>query len=159
MLTSAITKTAVAVLLTMTATTYYPGGGDFKCFEDFRAITDKTSPQYALQQDAWTDAEGLRRYKGFYCIALGSAYGDKIGTKYAVTLSTGVTFLAILADQKADAHTIDGHTRDRSGAVIEFIVETEALPAAVRRSGSVGAIEKFSGEVRKIQEVKHNDQI
>ena len=154
MLTSAISKTAVAFFLSITVATWYPGGGEFKCYEDYRCITDTSSPQYRLQQDAWTDAEGLRRVDGFYCIALGSAYGTRIGTKYLITLSTGVTFLAILGDQKADAHTVDGHTRDRNGAVIEFIVETEALPASVRHSGSVSSLGKFAGTVEKITEVK-----
>ena len=154
MLTSAVTKTAVAVLLAVTAVTYYPGGGSFKCYEDYRAITDMSSPQYTLQTEAWTDANGLRRVDGFYCIALGSAYGSEIGTKYIITLSSGVTFLAILADQKADRDTVDGHTRDRNGAVIEFVVDTEALPQAVRQAGDVSAIKLFKGEVEKIQEVK-----
>lgn len=150
MITNAMTKTAVAVLISLTTATWQPGGGDFKCFEDYRAITATGSPQYQLQQEAWTDANGLRRVKGFYCVALGSAYGSEIGAKYLIQLSTGTTFLAILADQKADAHTVDGHTRDRSGAVIEFLVETESLPAAVRHSGSISAIPGFKGTVEKI---------
>lgn len=154
MLTSAAAKTAVAVLLTFTATAWNPGGGDFKCFEDYRAITDTGSPQYRLQQEAWTDANGLRRINGFYCIALGSAYGSRIGELYIVTLSTGREFLAILADQKADRDTVDGHTRDRNGAVVEFLVETEALPEAVRNTGDVSAIPGFEGSVEKIRRVK-----
>ena len=154
MLTSAATKTAVAVLITLTAATWQPGGGAFKCFEDYRAITATNSPQYQLQQEAWTDANGLRRVGDFYCVALGSAYGSEIGAKYMIQLDTGTTFLAILADQKADAHTVDGHTRDRSGAVIEFLVETESLPEAVRHTGSVSAIPGFEGSVEKIWRLK-----
>ena len=154
MLTSALTKTAVAVLLSLTAVSFYPGGGEFKCYEDFRCITDTNSPQYALQQDAWTDMYGLRRVDGFYCIALGSAYGTEIGEKYIITLSTGYEFLAILADQKADRDTVDGHTRDRNGAVIEFIVDSNHLPAEVKSSGSVSSIPGFAGEVKEIRRVK-----
>ena len=145
---------AVAILLTFTASVWNPGGGEFKCYMDYRTITDTSSPQYALQAEAWTDEYGLRRIDEFYCVALGSAYGTKIGARYAITLSNGRTFLAVLGDQKADAHTIDGHTRDRSGAVVEFIVDAGALPEAVKHSGSVGSIAGFDGTVEKIQLLK-----
>ena len=151
MLVSAGSKIAIAVLLTFTAAVWNPGGGEFKCFMDYRSITDTSSPQYELQSGAWTDANGLRRVDGYYCVALGSAFGSEIGSKYMITLSTGVSFLAILGDQKADAHTIDGHTRDRSGAVVEFIVDTNFIPEAVKHSGSIGTIPQFSGEVIEIR--------
>lgn len=154
MLTSALSKTAVAVLLSMTAMTWNPGGGEFKCYEDFRALTATGSPQYQLQQEAWTDMYGLRRVDGFYCVALGSAFGSKIGSKYIITLSTGYEFLATLADQKADVDTVEGHTRDRNGAVIEFVVDRQALPACVRQSGSISSIPQFAGEVEQIRRVK-----
>lgn len=150
MLTNAITKTAVAVLVSVTAATWQPGGGAFKCYEDYRAITATGSSQYQLQQEAWTDANGLRRVGGFFCIALGSAYGSEIGAKYLIKLDTGTTFLAILADQKADRDTVQGHTRDRNGAVIEYLVETEALPPAVRHSGDISAVPGFEGNVERI---------
>lgn len=154
MLTSALSKTAVAVLLTLTTYTWYPGGGEFKCYEDYRALTDTSAPQYQLQQEAWTDCNGLRRVGGCYCVALGSAYGEEIGAKYIITLSTGYEFIAILADQKADRDTIDGHTRDINGAVIEFVVDSECIPPYVRQSGSVSSIPQFAGEVEKIRRVK-----
>lgn len=154
MLTSAISKTAVAVMISMTAMTWNPGGGEFKCYEDFRALTDVSSPQYQLQREAWTDMYGLRRLDGFYCVALGSAFGSEIGARYIITLSTGYEFLAILADQKADVDTVDGHTRDRNGAVIEFIVDTNYLPADVRQMGDVSCVPGFAGEVTEIRRVK-----
>ena len=92
--------------------------------------------------------------KGFYCVALGSAFGSEIGSKYAITLSNGKTFLAILADQKADADTIADNTRDRNGAVVEFIVDAEMLPQTVKQSGSIGALEQFGGEVIEIRGLK-----
>lgn len=153
MLTSALSKTAVAVMISMTALTWHPGGGEFKCFEDYRALTDTASPQYQLQQEAWTDAYGLRRIGGFYCVALGSAYGTDIGAKYIITLSTGFEFLAILADQKADRDTIDDHTRDVNGAVIEFVVDAESLPQSVRQSGSISSVPGFTGTVEQIRRV------
>lgn len=154
MLVSALSKTAVAVLLTFTATSWNLDGGEFKCYMDYRTITDTSSPQYELQSDAWTDADGLRRIDGFYCVALGSAFGSEIGAKYAITLSSGTTFLAILSDQKADCDTINGYTRDRSGAIIEFIVDADCLPQSVKYSGSIGSIPTFAGEVTEIRRLK-----
>lgn len=154
MLTSAVSKTAVAVLLTMSVSVWHPGGGEFKCFEDYRCITCTGTPQYELQQKAWTDAYGLRRIDGFYCVALGSAYGTEIGTKYIVKLSTGAEFLAILADQKADCDTVEGHTRDRNGAVIEFVVDQDSLTDTVRRMGDVSYVPGFDGEVEMIRRLK-----
>ena len=86
--------------------------------------------------------------------ALSDKFGSEIGSKYAITLSNGKTFLAILADQKADADTIADNTRDRNGAVIEFIVDAEMLPQTVKQSGSIGTLEQFSGEVIEIRGLK-----
>lgn len=151
MLTSMSTKLAVAVLITVSSTSWAVSGGEFKCYEDYRCITSVSSPQYQLQLDCWTDENGMRRYDSYYCIALGSAYGSHIGDTYLITLSTGRRFAAIMADQKADKDTVDGHTRDRSGAVIEFLVETERLPYEVRHSGSISSIPGFEGEVTEIR--------
>ena len=154
MLTGSVTKLVVATLITVTSTSWAVGGGEFKCYEDHRCITDTGSPQYALQQKAWTDDYGLRRYESYYCVALGSAYGSEIGTKYLITLSSGAELMVILADQKADRDTVQGHTRDRSGAVIEFVVDTPALPYEVKQSGSVSSIPGFNGEVKEIRRLK-----
>lgn len=151
---SALAKTAVAFLLSFTAATWHPGGGDFKCFEDYRCITDTSSPQWVLQKEATTDENGLRKIDGAYCVALGSAFGSEIGSTYVITLSGGSEFLAILADQKADQDTIGDHTRDRSGAVVEFVVETEKLPGEVRASGDVSALPEFAGSVVKIRRME-----
>ena len=154
MLTGSVAKLVVATLITVSCSTWSVTGGDFKCYEDYRCITDTSSPQYQIQLQAWTDENGLRRYGSYYCVALGSAYGSHIGDKYIITLSTGFEFVAILADQKADKDTVDGHTRDRSGAIVEFLVETEALPYEVRQSGSVSSIPIFDGEVREIRRLQ-----
>lgn len=154
MLSGTITKLIMATLITVSSTSWVVGGGEFKCYEDYRCITDTSSPQYALQQKAWTDDYGLRRYESYYCVALGSAYGSEIGTKYLITLSSGAEIVAILADQKAGRDTVQGHTRDRSGAVIEFVVDTSMLPHEVRQSGSVSSIPGFDGDVKEIRRLK-----
>ena len=154
MLPVSVNKLAVAILITFTASVWQPGGGAFKCFMDYRAITDTSSLQYQLQAEAWTDENGLRRIDECYCIALGSAYGSHIGDKYLIRLSTGAEFMAILSDQKADADTVDGHTRDRNGAVVEFIVDAGRLPADVKRMGDISYVPGFTGTIEKIWRLK-----
>lgn len=151
MLTSATTKMAVAVLLTVSSIAWHPGGGEYKCYMDYRAITSTGSPQYQLQQEAYTDKCGLRRVGCFYCVALGSAFGSEIGTHYVITLSSGKQIPVILADQKADGDTTPDNTRDYIGAVIEFVVDTPALPSVVRATGDVGSISMFDGSVKEIR--------
>lgn len=151
MLTGTVTKFVVATLITVSSSSWAVSGGEFKCYEDYRCITDTSSPQYQLQLQSWTDENGLRRYENYYCVALGSAYGSDIGAKYLITLSTGQEFLAILSDQKADKDTVQNRTRDRSGAVIEFVVDTPKLSYAVKNSGSISSIPMFKGEVVKIR--------
>lgn len=136
----------------LSATDWYVGQGSYKCYEDYRAITDTSSPQWELQQGAWTDENGLRRVGDRYCIALGSAFGSMIGSKYIIELESGETFRAILADQKADRDTNAEHTADMNGAVIEFVVDTPMLPDKVRSMGDVSYTQGMKGKVRKIYE-------
>lgn len=155
MIATGASKLAVAVLLTISSTAWFPGGGEFKCYMDYRAITSTGSPQYQLQQEAWTDKCGLRRVGCFYCVALGSAFGSEIGTHYVVTLSSGKQIPVILADQKADGDTTPDNTRDYNGAVLEFVVDTPALPSVVRTTGDVGSISMFGGSVKEIRRLDY----
>ena len=155
MLTSMSTKLAVAVLLTFSTACWYPGGGEFKCYMDYRAITSVSSPQYQLQQEAYTDNCGLRRVGCFYCVAMGSAFGSNIGDKYVVILSTGKQIPVVLADQKADGDTTADNTRDYNGAVLEFVVDTQALPDVVRLTGDVSSIPLFGGSVKEIRRLNN----
>lgn len=126
------------------------GYGSYKCYEDYRCITDTTSPQWRIQQKAWTDDNGLRRYEDRYCIALGSAFGTDIGDNYIIELETGAQFRCILADQKADCDTNAEHTADMNGAVIEFIVDTPMLNESVKQMGDVSYIAGMKGNVKRI---------
>jgi len=126
------------------------GYGSYKCYMDYRAITDTGSPQWELQQRAYTDENGLRRVDDRYCVALGSAFGSQIGSKYIIELESGETFRAILADQKADRDTNAEHTADMNGAVVEFVVDTPMLPQKVRSMGDISYIKGMKGKVRKI---------
>ena len=130
----------------------------FKSYMDYRAITDEDSMQYKLQQEAYTDNNGLRKVGDYYCVALGSYYGSEIGQCYLITLDTGDSFKAILADQKADSDTDENNQyteTDNGGNVVEFVVDVKKLPGAVRWQGTVSAIDGFNGSIESIEPIEY----
>lgn len=106
---------------------------EFKSYMDFRAITNKNSKQYKLQQQAYTD-KGFRKINSKYLIALGSYYGE-VGDEVIVLI--GETKLeCIIGDIKADKHTDKENKRHLSdNSVIEFIVDTNTLENIVKKMG------------------------
>lgn len=131
----------------------------FKTYMDYRAITDTNSKQWKLQQNAYTDASGLRKVDDYYCVALGSAFSSEIGAKFEITLQDGQTFKAILADQKSDRHT-DATNKYRplgNGKinVVEFIVDSDKLEPLARTMGDISYISNgiFEGEIKEIREI------
>ena len=84
------------LILLMTVATIVQADGldtSFKAYEDYSCITNTESTQYKLQQQAWTDSNGLRRYGDEYMVAVGSYYGD-VGDHIIVTLDTETTLAA-----------------------------------------------------------------
>lgn len=134
------------------------GQGSYKCYMDYRTITDTSSPQWQLQQGAYTDRNGLRKVGDRYCIALGSAFGTKIGTEYTIELESGAQFQAVLADQKADCDTNAEHTADINGAVVEFIVDDQLLDETAKRMGDVSYIAGMQTKVNKIYKEGKTDE-
>lgn len=132
--------------------TYSTSWGSMKSYMSYKAITNTRSKQYQLQQQAITDpATGIRTINGDYCVAIGSGWGCAVGDRILVTLQGGKTFNAIVADAKANAHTnSDNKTTTHDGSVIEFVVDTKALPKSVKISGNVGTLDQFSGGVVSI---------
>ena len=145
--TKAIETTTRATIRESKTSMHVPSEiSNFKSYMDYRMIT--CGAQLELQKQAYTDANGCRKVGNYFCIALGSYYGSEIGAKYRIHLSDGTSFLGILADQKADkdTNTTNQYTiynRD----IIEFVVDTNCLPAAVQLSGSLSSLEKFEGKV------------
>lgn len=126
--------------------------GTFKSYMDYRAITNKTSLQYKLQERAHTDYQGLRRLDSYYMIANGSYYGE-IGAIYRITLSDGIAFEAVKSDAKSDIHTDDENKISLSdGSVIEFIVDMEQLEIDAIHSGDISSI-GFSGHIVSIERI------
>lgn len=127
--------------------------GKTKTFAYYTAVTVRNSPQYKLlnSPECYTDPEtGIRMVDGCYCVALGSYYGSKIGTKYKITVSSGNSFNVILCDQKANRHTDKNNQyATRSNDFVEFYVEKGKVPASVR--GSYDRLEQFRGRIVSIE--------
>ena len=128
--------------------------GTTKTYAYYTAVTAKSSPQYKLlhSDDCYTDeATGIRMVDGYYCVALGSYYGTKIGTKYRITLEGGKEINVILCDQKADRHTDANHQYAVNNQdIVEFYIEKSKLPRGIR--GNFGTLEQFSGAVVAIEQ-------
>ena len=123
----------------------------FKTYMDYRCITDSASIQYQLQQQAWTDEQGLRRIASDYLVAMGTGWLENgCGERFSVTLDTGATFTVQVGDVKADCHTDPTHCYRPCGSganVLEFIVDTSALDTAVCNAGTISAYPAFSGNI------------
>ena len=89
----------------------------------------------------------LRDSEGYIAVALSDRYGQ-IGSKFKVTLSTGIEIKLVKVDVKQTKHLTNA-CYDSAGAVIEFVVCTELLPSEVTTTGSVGAM--FGGTIERIQ--------
>lgn len=123
-----------------------PYARDFKCYMDYRAITSITSTQYKMQQQAYTDENGLRKIGEYYCVAMGTYYG-KCGDKFYVETDQGNSWKVIISDIKSDLHTDSTHRYSRSnGCMMEFVVDVNKLPTNIARSGTVNGL-GFQGNI------------
>lgn len=131
-----------------------PSNNSFKSFMDSDCIKDKSSDQYKLK-DSYELSEnyGIWMVNDRYCIAVGSYYTTKIGTKLDVVLESGTTIKCILADCKDDAHTDEEtHRQNDNGSIVEFIVNTSSLPSIARKMGDISYVDEvFSGEIIEIR--------
>ena len=127
----------------------FEGQSTFKSYEGYHNITQKSSLQYKLQQEAYTGDYGIRMVDGRYCVAMGSHWATHIGTKMDVYLETGGVIPVILGDNKQDCHTSNNH-RVGSGNkdVLEFIVDVNEIPKKVKDCGSFNYI--FEGKVSMV---------
>lgn len=125
----------------------------FKSFMDWRSITLRSSEQYKLQRQAYTDKQGFRRYQGKYMIALGSYYAQYIGQEFRITLSSGVVIDAVVGDFKADKDTDRTHRYCKDKGiynVVEFIIDKRVMPLWVRERGDVSPL-GLKGEIISIE--------
>ena len=97
-----------------------------KSFESHTVFGSKTRQQ-RLQDMAHTDDMGFRVVDGRYCIAVGSAIGQKVGTYIDLVLANGTVIPCIMGDQKDNHDTDISNQRTANGCISEFIVSVKAL--------------------------------
>lgn len=131
--------------------TAYSANTGFKSFMDYRTLTNRRSRQYTLQQSAYTDEQGFRRYNGYYMIALGTYYSQKVGERFRITLEGGQSFLAVTGDIKSDAHTDRLH-QHRGGNIVEFIVDRRHISKTCQRMGDM-SYAGFNGRIASIEKL------
>lgn len=132
-----------------------PSQNGFKSYMSYKCITDTSSKQYSLQKSCYTGDYGIRMKDGRYCVAVGSYYTTKIGTKIDLIMENGATIKCILADCKADAHTDSTNRQNPNGSIAEFIVDMNSLDKTAKRMGDISyCSEKFKGEIKKIRVYK-----
>lgn len=99
-----------------------------KAYMAYQSYTNSEAAGYDLLwgSDSKTASEGLRKYKDFYCVAMGSYYGPD-GTYLKIEFDDGKTIYCVKADEKKDSETDARHQYhdypfDRN--VLEFIVDS-----------------------------------
>lgn len=139
----------------------------FKTYMDYRCITDTDSMQYKLQQNSWTDEDGLRRLGEAYMVAMGTYYADECGKTFEITFDTGEKILVVVGDIKEDCHTdktnryspvYDNNGNFISANVLEFIVDTDALSRYTKRLGTVEYCGNLQGNIVSIVAIEEGVQ-
>ena len=128
-------------------------------YMDYRTLTNTASAQYELQQYAWTDSQGFRRYGNYYIVAMGTYYGY-VGDTFRITTDRGNCYDVILGDCKGnDAVGYDGYyswyhvAGDYRLNVVEFIVDTYCLDGYALTMGDCGVLDNIGGNVIKIEKI------
>lgn len=110
--------------------------------------------QWQLQQKAWADKNGFRRYgeEGHYMVAVGSYYAAGCGTVLRFTLENSKQFTAIVGDQKSDMHT-DAKNQYcmTNGSLVEFIVDLDKINNYSRVMGDMSFSAGMEGRVVKVE--------
>lgn len=123
-----------------------------KTYMAYTAVTDRKSAQYALLngEGAHTDeTTGLRMVDNRYCIATGTFYARKIGTKLNLVMANGNVVECILGDVKSDAHTDPTHRfQAEDGSVAEFIVDRNYFHSTAQYPS------EFQGRISRIEVVE-----
>lgn len=126
-------------------------------YMDYRKLDVVSSDQYRLQQECDTGVlEGIRIFNDgeydYYCVAMGSAYGRDIGDTWHVTLACGTEFDVILADFKDNGmsdyfgHPDVNYDKQKCTNVIEFVVDKDKIPSAVKSAGSFTVLGYYGGK-------------
>lgn len=133
-----------------------------KTYMSYRLITSTTSAQYRYISGYMTvDLETglLIDEDGFIGVALGSYFGE-IGSRYYITLDTGVVLPVVKIESKADEHTHNGCSASSDGSVIEFVIDTDIASSYFGTatngyilSGNFNNYDIFNGSIIAIEKV------
>ena len=138
---------------------YYPGVdySSFMAFEDWRMISDTTTPAYQVThaEDTYTDEYGFIRKPSKmgafkvnssaddYVVAMGTFYmtHKTAGERFLIVTDKGM-FTVVIGDEKADKDTEEHNMFGWHGpyaGVIEFVVDTHAIEKSAKLAGSMTA--------------------
>lgn len=135
----------------------------FKAYMDYRCITDDTTKQWEIQQNAWTDNDGFRRIGNDYIVAMGTYYAEECGERFRITFESGSEITVTVGDIKQDIHTdylnqytpvYDENGIFFSGNVLEFIVDTDVLSEMSQVLGTVGHHDYLNGNIKSIERIE-----
>lgn len=130
---------------------FVPNNNGFKSYMSYKAITNKNSKQYELQQRAYTSNYGIRMVDDRYCVVLGSFFQKEIGTYFDLVLENGTIIKCILSDVKSSAHTNEDNITSLNGCISEFIIDSEYLIKDAKTSGDISNCnENWNSPVVKI---------
>ena len=116
---------------------YIPNYSGMKSWMSWKSLTSRTSPQWRLQQYAWTDEDGFRRVNDRYMVAIGMYFNCEIGDLVDLTLANGTVINAVVGDRKSLAHTDSaGLFTTANQCMCEYIVSTDVLNSKVKSSGN-----------------------
>lgn len=130
-----------------------------KSCTDYRCYNLWYTPHYRLQQAAYTDSDGLRRFNEDYIVAMGAFYSVDIGDRFKITLDTGKEFTVILGDGKAPIDCdptnmyspCNGYDGKECANVLEFIMDKDIISKDVYAYGSIDCLDKFAGNIVKME--------
>ena len=123
-----------------------------KLWMDYRAITDTSSPQWAITRSGWGGDDGILRYGDYICIALGQSYGA-VGDKFIIQIGDKKV-KCIIADQKKYCDTLYGEGwLDPYGNLLEILVDVNYINNDCRVMGDMNYTPALSGEVTHIWKI------
>ncbi len=128
---------------------------DRKVCTNYTVYGIKGTPHNRMQQAAYTDVLGCRRYGEYYIVGLGSAYADRIGETFEVELDSGVVFKIITGDMKADCDTDEtnrycpcfNYDGEYCANILEFIIDRSVMSKTAYSWGGVDYYDKFKGDI------------
>ena len=132
-----------------------PSNNDFKSYMPYTAITNESSKQWKLQQQAYTNGEGIRCINGMPLVAIGTGWGLSVGDIALVTCDNGNNFKVIIGDIKANADTqTNNQTTSFNNCRCEFIVDVDKLNSYVKQIGNMAALEEYNGYVTNVEKLE-----